>query len=119
MVAWLAASRTCDPADVLPGLRRSGRVDGAAGTLFSVEGCRAAGAAPGGRGAAAAEPPAERDWAGRAELASLARLLSRPLRMSRLVTPDTRLRGHQRLIGWRWPIRTGPAGRGPTPGWLG
>jgi putative transposase len=42
------------------------------------------------------------DWADRAVLAVLARLLPRPLRMSRLVTPDTLLRWHRRLVRWRW-----------------
>ena len=42
-------------------------------------------------------------------LAALTRLLPRPLRMSRLVTPDTLLRWHRRLIRWRWtyPHRSG------------
>jgi putative transposase len=49
------------------------------------------------------------DWAGRAILAALARLLPRPLRMSRVVTPDTLLRWHRRLIRWHWtyPRRVG------------
>src|SRR5215469_12806026 len=49
------------------------------------------------------------DWAAQAVLASLARLLSRPLRMSRLVPPDTLLGWHRRLIRWRWtyPHRAG------------
>jgi putative transposase len=42
------------------------------------------------------------DWADRAVIAALARLLPKPLRMSRLVTPDTLLRWHRRLIRWRW-----------------
>jgi hypothetical protein len=35
-------------------------------------------------------------------LAALARLLPRPLPMSRLVIPETLLRWHRRLVRWRW-----------------
>jgi putative transposase len=42
------------------------------------------------------------DWADRAVLAALAQLLPRSVRMSRLVTPDTLLRWHRRLVRWRW-----------------
>jgi putative transposase len=49
------------------------------------------------------------DWADRAVLAALARLLSGPQRAARLVTPGTLLRWHKRLVRWRWtcPHRTG------------
>jgi hypothetical protein len=42
------------------------------------------------------------EWADRAVLAALAQLLPRPVRLGRLVTPDTLLRWHRRLVRWRW-----------------
>ena len=49
------------------------------------------------------------DWADRAVLAALIRLLPARLRMCRLVTPGTVLRWHRRLITWKWtyPHRMG------------
>jgi putative transposase len=47
-------------------------------------------------------PRLKLDWADRMVLAALARLLPRPLRMSRLVTPETLLCWHRRLVRCRW-----------------
>jgi putative transposase len=60
-------------------------------------------------------PRPKLDWADRAMLAALARLLPGPLRMSRLVTPDTLLCWHGGVSAGDGPIRTAAAGRRSMP----
>ena len=58
-------------------------------------------------------PKPRLEWADRAIFAALGRLLSRPARMNRLVTPGTLLRWHRRLVQWQWTYRR-KGGRPPV-----
>jgi hypothetical protein len=55
------------------------------------------------------DPQRRLDWAGRAVLAALIRLVPRSPRTRRLVTPGTVLRWHRRLVAvkWTYPHRAG------------
>ena len=61
-----------------------------------------------------ANPKPKMTWPERAVRAALARILPRPLRSHRIVTPGTLLRWHRRMVAAKWR-QPRPPGRPPIP----
>jgi putative transposase len=59
-------------------------------------------------------PRPRMSWTDRAVLAALTRIMPKPLRAWRIVTPATLLRWHQRLAAAKWR-QPRPPGRPPVP----
>jgi AcrR family transcriptional regulator len=85
------------------------RLAGAARAERHIERRGDLGAAARGRGAPPPGHPPEPDWADRAAIAALARLLPRHLLLHRIVTPGTLLAWHRQIVKnkWTYPNTTG------------
>jgi|SRR5215470_8687106 len=109
----MAGSRIRDGTDALPDVRRPDGVDGAACALGRIEDAELLVLRQEVAVLRRQNPKPKLDWADRAVIAALARLPSKPQQMNRLVTPETLLRWHRRLIRWRWTYTHG----GGRPRW--
>ena len=103
----------CVSPPALPHLRAAVRLAGPARPVISLQGRRAASAAARDRRVARASSRPRLDWADRAVLAALIRLLPARLRAHRLATPGTVLRWHRRLVIRKW-ICLNRTGRSPV-----
>jgi hypothetical protein len=92
----------CAVASALPDLRAGCRLAVAVRPVLGVEERRVARLAPRGALLRRVNPTPRLNWADRAVLAALIRLLPSKLRAHRLVTPGTILRWHRRLMARKW-----------------
>src|SRR5215471_16457856 len=102
MATGLAGSRACDGTDAVSDVRPPDWLDRAGGPFAGVKDAELLVLRQEVAVLRRQHPRPKLNWADRAVLAALARLLPRSLRRCRLVTPDTLLHWHRQLVRWRW-----------------